>query len=61
LDQARAYVHQLTLINAAPQSRDVHERMVSYFQAKADAYWRLHTPQRAPRWKVDTGVSAAYW
>lgn len=61
LDQARAYVHQLTLINAAPQSRDVHERMVSYFQAKADAYWRLHTPQRAPRWKVDTAVSAAYW
>lgn len=53
LDQARASLHELTLIAAAPQSRDVHERMVSYYQARADAFWRRHWPQRAPRWKVE--------
>lgn len=53
LDQARAFLHELTLIAAAPQSRDVHERMVSYYQARADAFWRRHWPARPARWKVE--------
>lgn len=53
LDQARASLHELTLIAAAPQSRDVHERMVSYYQARADAFWRRHWPARSARWKVE--------
>lgn len=53
LDQARAYLHEMTLVAAAPQSRDVHERMVSYYQARADAFWRRWASVRSPRWKVE--------
>ncbi|MBP8291372.1 MAG: hypothetical protein KAX65_01290 [Caldilineaceae bacterium] len=60
LDQARAFLHELTLIAAAPQSRDVHERMVSYYQARADAYWRKHTPERRARWKVEMTYDGAW-
>ncbi len=60
LDQARAMLHELTLIAAAPQSRDVHERMVSYYQARADAFWRRHWPTRAARWKVETTYEGAW-
>jgi hypothetical protein len=61
LDQARAFLHELTLIAAAPQSRDVHERMVSYYQARADAFWRRHWPARSPRWKVELAHDGAGW
>lgn len=60
LDQARAMLHELTLIAAAPQSRDVHERMVSYYQARADAFWRRHWPARSARWKVETSYEGAW-
>ncbi len=60
LDQARAFLHELTLIAAAPQSRDVHERMVSYYQARADAYWRKHAPERRARWKVEMVYDGAW-
>lgn len=53
LDQARAYLHEMTLVAASPQSRDVHERMVSYYQARADAFWRKYWPTRGPRWKIE--------
>lgn len=60
LDQARAFLHELTLIAAAPQSRDVHERMVSYYQARADAFWRRHWPARSARWKVEVTYDGAW-
>lgn len=60
LDQSRAFLHELTLIASAPQSRDVHERMVSYYQARADAYWRKHTPERSARWKVEMTYDGAW-
>jgi hypothetical protein len=53
LDQGRAYLHEMTLVAASPQSRDVHERMVSYYQARADAFWRRWMSVRAPRWKIE--------
>ena len=52
-DQARALLHELLLIAASPQSRDVHERMVSYYQARADNFWRRHWPARPTRWKIE--------
>jgi hypothetical protein len=60
LDQARAMLHELTLIAAAPQSRDVHERMVSYYQARADAYWRRFQPSRPTRWKAEVSYDGGW-
>jgi hypothetical protein len=50
-DQACAYVHELNLTDGSPKERDLHERMLSYFQGRADMFWRRHAPSRAPRWK----------
>jgi hypothetical protein len=50
-DQACAFVHELYLSDGSAQERAQHERMVGYFQNRADQYWRKHTPVRAPRWR----------
>ena len=50
-DQACAFVHELCLTDGSPKERDLHERMLSYFQQRADLYWRRNTPNRAPKWK----------
>jgi hypothetical protein len=49
-DQACAYAHERCLTDGSPKERDLHERMLSYFQGRADMFWRRHTP-RAPRWR----------
>lgn len=51
LDQASAYAHEYNLTDGSPKERDLHERMLSYYQGRADMFWRKHTPSRAPRWK----------
>lgn len=45
-DQAFAYLHELYLTNASPKEQETHERMMLYYDNKANAYWRRHTPQR---------------
>jgi hypothetical protein len=57
LDQARAFLHELTLIAAAPQSRDVHERMVSYDQARADAVWHHSAREATAQQLRDSAVA----
>ncbi|MFN8468590.1 MAG: hypothetical protein U0X20_23730 [Caldilineaceae bacterium] len=52
-DQVRAYLHELYLHGAAPQDRDQHERMVSFYQSRADQFWRTWLPDRSPRMVVD--------
>lgn len=51
VDQTCAYVHEYCLSDGSPKERDLHERMLSYFQGRADMFWRKHAPSRAPRWK----------
>ncbi len=50
-DQACAFVHELYLTDGSAQERAQHERMVGYFQNRADQHWRKHVPVRAPRWR----------
>ncbi len=52
--QACAYAHEFYLVDGSPKERDLHERMLSYHQGRADMFWRRHTPSRAPRWKYGT-------
>lgn len=51
VDQACAFVHEYCLTDGSPKERDLHERMLSFFQQRADMYWRRHVPGRAPAWK----------
>lgn len=51
VDQACAYAHEYCLTDGSPKERDLHERMLSFYQQRADLYWRRHVPVRAPRWK----------
>ena len=51
-DQACAFCHELFLNSAAAKERDLHERMVSYYQGRADMFWRRYAPVRAPRLKL---------
>lgn len=51
LDQACAFAHEYYLTDGSPRERDLHERMLSYFQQRSDLFWRRHVPGRAPRWK----------
>lgn len=51
LDQTCAYAHEYYLADGSPKERDLHERMLSYYQGRADLAWRKHTPSRAPRWR----------
>lgn len=52
-DQARAYLHEMYLATAGEQERDLHERMVSYYQQKSDLYWRRYVPVKMPRIVID--------
>ena len=45
-DQMRAMMHELYLTNAAPRERDVHERLLSFYQQRADDYWKRYTSGR---------------
>lgn len=51
LDQACANLHELYLNDASPKERDIHERMISYYQNRADMFWRRMAPTRSPRIK----------
>jgi hypothetical protein len=50
-DQACAFVHEYYLTDGSAQERSQHERMVGYYQNRADQHWRKHTPTRSPRWR----------
>lgn len=52
-DQVRAHLHELFLADGAPRDRDQHERMVSFYQGRADAFWRGWLPGRSPRLVVE--------
>lgn len=49
LDQTRAYLHELALQNAASTDRPYHESMVSYYQTRADEFWKRWAPVYSPR------------
>lgn len=61
LDQACAYMHELYLTDGSPKERDLHERMLSYYQSKADQFWRRHANVKAPRWKPYVMLLVAAW
>ena len=50
-DQACAYLHEMFLNDGSQRERSKHESMVSYYQQKADGFWRRHAP-RPPRWQM---------
>jgi hypothetical protein len=47
--QDSSYLHGLCIQVAAPTSRDMHEKMLSYFEDQAERYWRSYTPMRKPK------------
>jgi len=51
-DQMRAYLHELFLTNASQQERSMHERQVSFYQQRADNYWKRYTIGYNPRMKL---------
>jgi len=59
LDQAAAHCHLLFLGNASPNEQSHHERMISFHQARADAYWRRYAPSRSPHFVTYSPVSSA--
>ena len=52
LDQTAMYLHQMFLGQASPNERDLHERMISFFKANADQFWRRYVPARSPRFRA---------
>lgn len=51
-DATAMYMHQMFLGQASPSERDLHERMISYFKANADQFWRRYVPSRSPRFRA---------
>lgn len=49
VDQTLAYMHEVALSGVASQDRDIHERLVSFYQSRADMYWRRFVPARSPQ------------
>ena len=49
MDKTSSYLHGLFIQVAAPTSRDMHEKMLSYFEDQAERYWRSYTPMRKPK------------
>ncbi len=41
-DQIRAYLHELFLTDASSQERSHHERQVSFYQQRADNFWKSY-------------------
>ena len=48
-DQMRAYLHELFLTDASSQERSHHERQVSFYQGRADNFWKQYTSGYNPR------------
>ncbi len=42
-DQMRAYLHELFLTDASSQERGHHERQVSFYQQRADNFWKRYS------------------
>lgn len=60
LDQTRAYLHELALQNAASTDRPYHESMVSYYQTRADDFWKRWAPDYSPRLNLTWAGPEAY-
>lgn len=48
-DQARAFLHELALQNAASADADRHERMTTFYSTKAMEFWKGWAPSFSPR------------
>lgn len=46
-NQTMAFLHEMFLTNAAPTERDMHERMMMYYDGKVAQGWRRFTPRAA--------------
>jgi hypothetical protein len=53
LDQAFVFLHELYLTDAAPRETQLHQQMVSFYQARIDRFWRTWIPVRRPRIVLD--------
>jgi hypothetical protein len=53
LDQVFVFLHELYLADAAPRETQIHQQMVSFYQAGIDKFWRYWIPQRRPRMVLD--------
>jgi hypothetical protein len=53
LDQAMVFLHELYLSDASPKEIQVHQQMVSFYQARIDKFWRSWVPQRRARLVLD--------
>jgi hypothetical protein len=59
-NQACAYLHEMYLTSGAQKERDLHVQMVSYYQQRADAYWRRYVPARSPRIRPEVSIGRSY-
>jgi hypothetical protein len=53
LDQVMVFLHELYLSDAAPRETQLHQQMVSFYQARIDKFWRTWIPARKPRMVLD--------
>lgn len=44
-DQTLSYLHELFLTDASPKEQETHERMMLFYEQRANSYWRRHTPR----------------
>jgi hypothetical protein len=49
IDQVMVFLHELYLADAAPRETQIHQQMVSFYQARIDKFWRTWVPARRPR------------
>lgn len=53
-DQIMLGLHEMVLHNTAPQGRELHERMVTYYQTRVNVFWQSwHAPVVAA-WEIST-------
>jgi hypothetical protein len=57
LDQMMVFLHELYLADAAPRETQIHQQMVSFYQARIDKFWRAWIPQRKMRVIIDRRYS----
>lgn len=58
MDYVTAYVHAMQLHKSTTEDMSRHEKLMSYYQAKADNFWRKegYVSQRRPKLNLTTGV-----
>lgn len=51
-DQIMLGLHEMVLHNTAPQGRDLHERMVTYYQSRVNVFWQSWAAPVTADWEI---------